>query len=88
MMEVDLEEEIMEINKWQKPTSDFCGMTDILADFILQDKTHSTYDIKLYNLSTPSKVVIHSYREVGTSLSVCCEVVFKDGYRKLGNIVL
>ena len=78
----------MKINKWQKPTSNFCGMTAVLGSYILRSKSKGTFGIKDYKLSKVYRVVIHSYREVGTAVVVCCEIIFKDGHRKLGNITL
>ncbi len=77
----------MIVGKWQKPNSDDAGMGYILKKEVLRDNTHGTFDVKRYNEDIVD-VIVHSYREVGTSLLACVEVVFINGHRRLGNVML
>lgn len=78
----------MNTNKWQKPTHNTFGMSNILRKEILDNVSYVTYLAKHNSLAKPLEVVVHSYKEVGTTVVVCCEVIFEDGHRKLGNICI
>ena len=83
----------MDVGKWQKPTCiEEFGMSCILKNEVLRQKGSNFWIQKLlgYKDLDISKVIIHSYREVGTSLEVVVVLqtscIFKP--IKMGNIVI
>ena len=78
-------------NKWQKPTCDsWAGLSRILKDAIINDWTHGTSCVKVSTVFNGeiTDVIIHSYKETGTALTVACEVKYENGLIIFGTVIL
>ena len=73
-------------SRWQKPVADVGGITDLIASRVKY--LWPCADQKDYRMN----IVVHAYREVGTSLEAVVEVQIPKGpfgyFLKMGTIVL